>query len=1186
MATFPSSQLEALSDLYYATNGSNWIFWNCDNSSLWEFKEGANPCTENWCGITCYTDISSVKGLNLDSNNLSGTIPDSISQLVDLEALDLGGDQIYGTIPSSIKLMTKLKHLSLSYCYFEGGIPDIFSEESNLQFLDLSYNAFEGTVPVSFKKLKDIVIINLSNNKLYGKLTDWMTPKQLNQITTLDLRTNMFSGPIPSETNLTRMEGLFLSTNNFDNSIPDVFYHASNFSFLFLTNNFLTGTLPSSVFNNKVSDLIVDDNLLDGKINTYDWSVMTFLIELSLSTNYLTGPFPQTLCFPGNDKFMVNLGFNFFTGSLAYETCQQTLYRRIQYLILQGNFFTGPLHEILNSSNVHRLEGLSLSNNELTGTIPSEFFSRLPALIVLSLGSNCLSGTLPNEICEASHLWGISVEGGSTSENCKVPIIDIPSLGMNAFVTRKSITGTVPACLFGLQTIRSIYLSGNRLTGTLPDINSSSLFNASLSYNVLTGTIPTSWYRKELALIDLSYNKLSGTFPQNSEISFNQNDIIEIVSLQVNRLSGTIPSSFKATSVDVTMLNGNMFSCGWNKRELPQNDPDFATYSCGSNMINNSIYLWFFMSFFVFFLMTLIIRKLRQQKERNRQSLSSMKQFVDLMNDLYISLLVNNTSSLPEVIITSTSYPSILNFFFFSLHVRQYAVYVSCFILIILMPVYAVLGIYYRTYKESYAWTISGIFLSGTNATITLMIFFVLFIMLGVVLVYYLFRKAVREYAARRKHYLKFWPKWRVFLFWTVAWLVNGVIMITADSLYVYLIIHRSTKYEYLLQITLAMFKLAWHDIGIFTMIHKLKDMILETPAREPSETQFLEHGANGTEVGLLLKPNGYSDDQRSLTNQPSIFHSSLLTAQEVRYLIYMSIGNKVIIPCLAIFFISSSCFYNALVSPEPQSAYYNMYYDDNIYVNILGSREDDSSFTPAFSYSYQCSSAFLTDYIPVFIFMLLWSSVLLPGIVFLLSNLFPTFEERENEGGLTRILRMTAKSLLPIGWGLVNEEELKSRSKNLILHRKQLLTLRISYTFAVMFVFGSLFPPLAFIAVIAIINITMLEEYLTKRMLEQISQPNRSLDALSFDYWEYVEEECQCIDWNWFKVKRLIICLTCWLLGFVLFDVCGDRNGWKEGMIPMVLMVLFPFAFFATMSFLMKNRLSPEHYDSIHYSI
>lgn len=1185
MATFPSSQLEALSDLYYATNGSNWIFWNCDNSSVWAFEEGANPCTENWCGITCYTDISSVKGLNLDSNNLSGTIPESISQLVDLETLDLGGDQIYGTIPSSIGLMRKLKLLSLSYCDFEGSLPDIFSEESNLQFLDLSYNALEGTVPISFKKLKDILIINLSNNKLYGKLTDWMTPKQLNQIITLDLRTNMFSGSIPSETNLTSMKGLYLSSNNFDKTIPDIFYHATNFSFLFLSNNFLIGTLPSSITNSKVSYLLVDDNLLDGKINTYDWSVMTLLTELSLSTNYLTGPFPQTLCFPGYDKFMVNLGFNFLTGTLAYETCQQTLYRRIQYLILQGNFFTGPLHEILDISNVHRLEGLSLSNNELTGTIPSELFPRLPALIVLSLGSNCLSGTLPNEICVASYLWGISVEGGSTSSNCQVPIIDIPSLGMNAFVTRKSITGTIPACLFGLQTIRSIYLSGNRLTGTLPDINSSSLFNASLSYNALTGTIPTSWYGKDLALIDLSYNKLSGTFPENSEISFNQNDINEIISLQVNRLSGTIPTSFNAPSVDVTMLKGNMFSCGWNKRELTQNDPDFATYSCGSNMINNSIYLWLSLSFLVFFLMTLITRKLSRQKQHNRQSSSSMKQFVDLMNDLYTSLLVNNTSSLPEIIIISTSYPSILNFYLFSLHVRRFAVYVLCFILIVLMPVYAILGIYYRTYKESYAWTISGIFLSGTNATITLMIFFVLFIMLGVILVYYLFRKAVREYAARRKHYLNFWPKWRVFALWTVAWLINGFIMITADSLYVYLIIHRSTKYEYLLQITLAMFKLAWHDIGIFTMIHKLKHMIIKKTESEPVETHFLEHDKNGTDMVLLLNPDG-SEDQRSLANQPSTFHSSLLTGQEVRYLIYMSIVNKVIIPCLAIFFISSSCFYNALVSPEPQSAYYNMYYDDNIYVNILGSREDDSSFTPAFSYSYQCSSAFLTDYIPVFIFMLLWSSILLPGIVFIMSNLFPNFEEREHEGHLTRILRMTAKSLLPIGWGLINEEELKLRLKNLILHRKQLLTLRISYTFAVMFVFGSLFPPLAFIAAIAIINITMLEEYLTKRMLQQISQPNNDLDALSSDYLEYMEEECRDIDWNWFKVKRLIICLTCWLLGFVLFDVCGDRNGWKEGMIPMVLMIFFPFAFFATMSFWMKNRLSSEHYDSLHYSI
>eukprot|EP01040_Poterioochromonas_malhamensis_P020347 gene20347-24265_t len=120
----------------------------------------------------------------------------------------------------------------------------------------------------------------------------------------------------------------------------------------------------------------------------------------------------------------------------------------------------------------------------------------------------------------------------------------------------------------------------------------------------------------------------------------------------------------------------------------------------------------------------------------------------------------------------------------------------------------------------------------------------------------------------------------------------------------------------------------------------------------------------------------------------------------------------------------------------------------------------------------------------------------------------------------------------------------MRFRASNLVLHRKQLLTLRISYTFAVMFVFGSLFPPLALIAVIGIMNITMLEEYLMKRMFDQCSSSQSELNiesegsslshfppsssSCSFDYMEYVEEECKDIDRNWFKVKKLIVYLTC----------------------------------------------------------
>ncbi len=189
--------------------------------------------------------------------------------------------------------------------------------------------------------------------------------------------------------------------------------------------------------------------------------------------------------------------------------------------------------------------------------------------------------------------------------------------------------------------------------------------------------------------------------------------------------------------------------------------------------------------------------------------------------------------------------------------------------------------------------------------------------------------------------------------------------MITADSLYVYLIIHRSTKYEYLIQITLALFKLAWHDIGIFRMIHKLKDIFGVSAYNDRlSTTISLEHAnLDAITLPMLALPNNEEEMEGEKEVESSYFHSSLLTAQDIRYLTYMSIINKVIIPCLAIFFISSSCFYNALVSVKPPAAYYYLGYISYDNINVLGSNDDDSSFTPAFRYSYQCSSAFFFMY-------------------------------------------------------------------------------------------------------------------------------------------------------------------------------------------------------------------------------
>ncbi len=132
-----------------------------------------------------------------------------------------------------------------------------------------------------------------------------------------------------------------------------------------------------------------------------------------------------------------------------------------------------------------------------------------------------------------------------------------------------------------------------------------------------------------------------------------------------------------------------------------------------------------------------------------------------------------------------------------------------------------------------------------------------------------------------------------------------------------------------------------------------------------------------------------------------STFFPSLLSTQDIRYLTYMSIINKVIIPCLAISFISSNCFYNALVTLKPQASYIYVCYNQ-FCINVLGKTATDSTFTPAFAYSYQCSSSFLTDYVPVFIFMLLFSSLLVPASTVLLNEVSSLLHNTKSKGGET----------------------------------------------------------------------------------------------------------------------------------------------------------------------------------------
>ena len=95
----------ALLALYHLTNGPMWV-----NNSGWSQADNKSEC--DWYGITCDGNQTIVK-INLDWNNLNGSLPTSFFHLTTVTELDLGANNLTGSIPEEISQMAELRKLDL-----------------------------------------------------------------------------------------------------------------------------------------------------------------------------------------------------------------------------------------------------------------------------------------------------------------------------------------------------------------------------------------------------------------------------------------------------------------------------------------------------------------------------------------------------------------------------------------------------------------------------------------------------------------------------------------------------------------------------------------------------------------------------------------------------------------------------------------------------------------------------------------------------------------------------------------------------------------------------------------------------------------------------------------------------------------------------------------------------------------
>jgi Leucine rich repeat len=114
-----------------------------------------------------YDSLENMRSIQLDSNLLSGSIPESIYSSK-LEILSLWDNQISGSLSNKIGRCAELNYLDLSTNDLTGTIPSAIRSLSNLEGLYLDQNAFTGTIPSDMGLLTRIRELSLQNNQLSG----------------------------------------------------------------------------------------------------------------------------------------------------------------------------------------------------------------------------------------------------------------------------------------------------------------------------------------------------------------------------------------------------------------------------------------------------------------------------------------------------------------------------------------------------------------------------------------------------------------------------------------------------------------------------------------------------------------------------------------------------------------------------------------------------------------------------------------------------------------------------------------------------------------------------------------------------------------------------------------------------------------------------------------------------------
>ena len=114
-----------------------------------------------------FANLANLEELRLDNNRLAGgNLVNILPRLRNLQTLDVGRNQLTGTLPASVSDLKRLKFLALRNNQFSGEIPPQLATLDSLQTMYLDSNAFTGSVSAQFRLMRSLQTFGLSYNRL------------------------------------------------------------------------------------------------------------------------------------------------------------------------------------------------------------------------------------------------------------------------------------------------------------------------------------------------------------------------------------------------------------------------------------------------------------------------------------------------------------------------------------------------------------------------------------------------------------------------------------------------------------------------------------------------------------------------------------------------------------------------------------------------------------------------------------------------------------------------------------------------------------------------------------------------------------------------------------------------------------------------------------------------------------